>query len=201
MIKNVIFDCGRVLIHYDEHYIASHFAKTEEDISLLATVAMSRKYWEPFDEGTLDRDGYLSAVRTELPTHLHDNVERLYDGWIGVCPKIEGMAEIVRDCKKNCHVYLLSNFHKRLRDQLHDIPILLEFDGLVISGEVKVKKPNPAIYQHLLDAYKLNPAECIFIDDLQKNLDAASEFGIQTYLFDGDVRKLRAYLTERGVIL
>ncbi len=51
MIKNVIFDCGRVLVHYNEVYIASFFTDNAEDAALLGRVGMARKYWERFDQG------------------------------------------------------------------------------------------------------------------------------------------------------
>ncbi len=200
MIKHVIFDCGRVLVHYDEVYIASFFADNAEDAELLGKVGMARKYWEQFDLGVLEEDDYRREVKTELPERLHDNIDRLYDNWIGHCPQIEGMPEIVDDVKKNCDIYLLSNFNKSLRGQLYKIPVLEKFDGLVISGELKMKKPDPKIYQYLLDTYKLNPDECIFIDDLPANIAVAESFGIHGYVFDGDVAKLRTYLTENGII-
>ncbi len=200
MIKNVIFDCGRVIVHYNETYIASFFTENEEDAKLLGKIGMARKYWERFDLGILEDEEYKKEVKEELPERLHGNLDRLYDDWIGHCPQIEGMPEIVEDVKKNCKVYLLSNFNKSLRNQLYKIPVLEKFDGLVISGEVKMAKPNPEIYQYLLHTYQLKAEECIFIDDLSTNIEVAKALGIHGYLFDGNVEKLRAYLTENGII-
>ena len=199
MIKNVIFDCGQVLIRYNETEIAAHYVDTPEDAEFLGRIAMARKYWNRFDEGTLSETDYLEQVKTELPPHLHNAVEKLVWGWIGNCPMIPGMEDIVRDVKKSGKkLYLLSNFNQRLRTEPY--PILGEFVALVISGEINSVKPDRAIYDYLLMTYALNPEECIFIDDNPANIAMAESLGITGYLFDGDAAKLRAYLEEKQII-
>ena len=199
MIKNVIFDCGQVLIRYNETEIAANYVDTPEDAEFLGRIAMARKYWNRFDEGTLSEADYLGQVKTELPEYLHNAVEKLVRGWIGNCPMIPGMEDIVRDVKKSGKkLYLLSNFNQRLRTEPY--PILSEFDALVISGEIHKVKPDRAIYDYLLTTYALDPEECIFIDDNPANIAMAESLGITGYLFDGDAAKLRAYLEKEQII-
>ena len=199
MIKNVIFDCGQVLIRYNETEIAAHYVDPPEEAEFLGRVAMARKYWNRFDEGTLTEADYLEQVKTELPEHLHKAVEKLVWGWIKACPMIDGMEDIVRDVKKSGKkLYLLSNFNPRLRTEPY--PILSEFDALVISGEINKVKPDRAIYDYLLATYALNPEECIFIDDNPANIAMAESLGITGYLFDGDATKLRAYLEKEQIM-
>lgn len=199
MIKNVIFDCGQVLIRYNETEIAAHYVDTPEEAEFLGRIAMARKYWNRFDEGTLTEADYLEQVKKELPEHLHKAVEKLVWGWIGNCPMIDGMEDIVRDVRKaGKKLYLLSNFNQRLRTEPY--PILSEFDALVISGEINKVKPDRAIYDYLLNTYALNPEECIFIDDNPANIAMAESLGITGYLFDGDAVKLRAYLEKECII-
>lgn len=199
MIKNVIFDCGQVLIRYNETEIAAHYVDSPEEAEFLGRIAMARKYWNRFDEGTLTEADYLEQVKKELPEHLHKAVEKLVWGWIGNCPMIDGMEDIVRDVRKaGKKLYLLSNFNQRLRTEPY--PILSEFDALVISGEINKVKPDRAIYDYLLNTYALNPEECIFIDDNPANIAMAESLGITGYLFDGDAVKLRAYLEETQII-
>ncbi len=201
MIKNIIFDCGRVIMQYDEQYISSFFTDSEEDAKLLATVGMHRKYWNAFDEGTLTEEVYLEAVKKELPERLHAAAEKLVAGWTSHMPPIEGIYEVISEIKASGNgLYLLSNFNKRLRDELHLAPSLLLFDGLVISGEIGMVKPNADIYRYLLDTYNLDPTECMFVDDRLDNIEAGEKLGIKGYLFDGDAEKLRAYLKAEGII-
>ena len=100
MIKNVIFDCGQVLIRYNEVEIASNYTDNEADAEILGKVGMSRKYWELFDRGLLEEADYLVEVKKELPEHLHKAVESLSEEWVMRCPPIPGMEEIVCDVKK-----------------------------------------------------------------------------------------------------
>ena len=201
MIKNVIFDCGQVLIRYNEVEIATNFTDNAADAEILGKVGMSRKYWEKFDRGTLLEEDYLKQVKQELPEHLHDAVEKLAEEWVMCCPAMPGMEEIVQDVKKaGKKLYLLSNFNKRLRYEQHYISALKYFDHLVISGEIKVAKPDREIYEYLLSTYDLVPDECIFIDDNPANIAMAESLGIHGYLFDFDVPKLREYLKKENLI-
>ena len=81
-------------------------------------------------------------------------------------------------------------------------PDALEFleyvDGGILSYRDGVIKPDPAIYRLLLDRYSLNPEECVFLDDIQKNLDAAKAFGIHTILFRS-MEQAREELRALGV--
>ena len=87
MIKNVIFDCGQVLIRYNEVEIASHYTQCDEDSEILGKVGMSRKYWELFDRGLLEEVDYLVEVKKELPEHLHKAVESLSEEWVMLIQK------------------------------------------------------------------------------------------------------------------
>jgi len=78
------------------------------------------------------------------------------------------------------HVYILSNYDSGSFEAMQEmLPGFFDlFDGVVISAEVKLMKPNPKIFSHLLDTYQLNPEETVFIDDQHENLDAAAKMGI-----------------------
>ena len=75
MIKNIIFDCGRVIMQYDEKYISSFFTDSEEDAAILAAVAMHRKYWNAFDEGTLKAED----LTIRKLTYKHPTMKALFD--------------------------------------------------------------------------------------------------------------------------
>lgn len=71
--------------------------------------------------------------------------------------------------------------------------------GVVVSGLEGVIKPEPAIYELLIERFGLDPAATLFIDDRQVNLDAAEELGFQTHLFDGDAATLRSVMARLGL--
>lgn len=93
--------------------------------------------------------------------------------------------DFVHECKARGHrVYILSNWDSESFELMcRKYPALfLLFDGIMISGNVRCAKPDPAIFSHFLTTFDLNPAECIFIDDQQENVRAARTLGIKAVL-------------------
>ena len=90
-------------------------------------------------------------------------------------------VKLVKECKAKGHkIFILSNWDSNSFELLKQrCPSFFAlFDGIVISGDVRAIKPDPAIYQHLLDTYSLKADECAFIDDLEENIKAAEQLGI-----------------------
>lgn len=88
-------------------------------------------------------------------------------------------------------MYLLSNASLRQREYWERIPGHEWFDGKVVSAEQHCVKPKPAIYRCLLAAWQLNAGECLFVDDIKENIEAAENEGIRGYLFNGNINTLR----------
>ncbi|MBQ7906924.1 MAG: HAD family phosphatase [Clostridia bacterium] len=195
MIKNVVFDYGQVLCYFDEKYIVYPFVE-KEDRELVSKVVLDRLYWDRLDAGTISNEEAVSKMQERLPQRLWDAVEKIYYGWIDNRPEVEGMRELICYIKEKYGVkcYLLSNISKYFAENKHRVPILSLLDGYVFSGPIGITKPGKEIYQHLLDKFQLKGEETIFIDDKKENIDGALACGIGGYVFDGDAKKLKAYL-------
>ena len=97
-------------------------------------------------------------------------------------------------------LYVLSNWSAETYPLAEpSFPFLGWFRGKVISGEVKMKKPDPEIYQHLLERFGLEPSQTVFIDDKSANVAAANVEGIRGLVFT-DAAKLRADLGQMGLL-
>ena len=84
--------------------------------------------------------------------------------------------------EKGYKIYLLSNYNKDFFDvHTKGADFLDDIDGKVVSYEIHQIKPEPAIYEYLLEKYELNPQECVFFDDRPENTEAAEKLGIQSY--------------------
>ena len=195
-IKNVIFDFGQVLAHFEPAYMVGRYVTDEADAKLLEEVVFDRLYWDRLDAGTITGEETLAACRTRLPERLWEVADTIFYNWIYNLPPVEGMEELILHLKEDCGLplYLLSNISHYFADHREEIPILRHMDGCVFSARLGIVKPDPAIFAHLCKTYGLNPAESIFIDDNAANVAAAAAFGLQIYHFDGDAKKLRAYL-------
>jgi len=89
----------------------------------------------------------------------------------------------LQECKRDGHqLYILSNWDPESFALLERVypDFFALFDGKIISGEVGLLKPDPTIYQHLLETFDLNPSDCLFIDDQMSNIHAAESIGMRT---------------------
>ncbi|MBE6115895.1 MAG: HAD family phosphatase [Erysipelotrichaceae bacterium] len=198
MIKNIIFDMGRVLVEfYPEDFLTKEGITDKEERELLLREIFHHEDWTNMDAGIMsEQEMYDEAVK-RIPEHLHQTAHNLIFDWNDPIIPVKGMEDFVRECKeKGYGIYLLSNASVAQPVYWLRIPGHQYFDGTVVSALEKVMKPDIRIYQILLDRYGLKAEECLFIDDVARNIKGAEKAGIRGYLFDGDVDKLRKYMND-----
>lgn len=202
MIRHIVFDMGNVLIHYIPEVFMERLGVPAEDRPLLAREVFGSVEWVRMDRGTLDQEAAVAAMEERLPRRLWDYARRLVLAWWtdGPLMPMEGMAELLEELKGLGYgLYLLSNATVRQPEFFPHIPGSQFFDGTVISAHYKLLKPEREIYETLFRKYRLDPAECFFVDDLNINVEGALCAGMDGYIFDGDVRHLRQALNRVGV--
>ena len=198
MIKNVVFDFGQVLVHFEPLYMTQKYIPNESDAKLAADIIFDRLYWDKLDEGTISEDEVIAAIAERLPTHLSESGIKAYKNWIYNIPEIEGMRALIEKIKKEkgVHVFVLSNISLYFAEHAHEISILKEAEKCIFSSVCGYIKPHADIFDHLCKECGILPSETLFIDDNQKNIDGARAFGIHAYQFDGDVEALNNYLAK-----
>jgi len=198
MIKNIVFDLGNVLIRFDEENMVGKYVSDKEDALLLRTVILDRLYWDKLDAGTLSDEEAVEAFKTRLPERLWAVSKEIYYNWIYNIPPIEGMEELVRDLKRENRVrlFLLSNISTYFADNETVLPILSLLEKRIYSAVCGMVKPNREIFEYLCKECDILPKETLFIDDNAANIAGAQAVGITGYLFDGDAKKLRAYIQD-----
>ncbi len=176
---NVIFDIGMVLVDfYFEDFVRQLLDETAAEKVLDAMWRSGD--WIELDTGALSDEQVLDMFISHAPEY--EKQIRLVFARLGECPKMRDYAvPLIQKLKANGHkVYYLSNYFTYL---MHTAPWALEFipltDGGVFSCFEKITKPNPEIYLRLCKRYSLKPEECVFIDDTQKNVDAAQKLGMK----------------------
>ena len=199
MIKNVVFDFGQVMVRFDPPYMVSRYVSNENDARLLVDVVFDRLYWDKLDAGAISDEEVITLCKERLPQRLHGYAEQIYYNWIYNIPEIDGMRELVSDIKRDLGVrtFLLSNICTYFADHADEIPVLSEFEKCIFSAVCGHTKPNADIFDHLCSTCDILPEETLFIDDNKKNIRGSEDFGIEGYLFDGDVDKLRKFLYNR----
>lgn len=200
MVKNIIFDMGGVLIDYNpEKTVREHFSKEHGEIFLKEI--LRNPVWSDKDRGIIFPDEIMEMKKSVIPAEIFDKVSEMVHNFYPYMPPFEKMCELVKELKeKGCGIYLLSNASSDFHERRDGIPALQYFDGVIISADYKLLKPEKAIYETLFEKFSLNPAECFFIDDVQQNIDGARAAGMDGHCYShGDVEILRAALREKEV--
>lgn len=180
-INTVIFDLGGVLIDWNPRYVYRTIFKTEKEIDWFFENICTPDWNEQQDAG------YPIAKATEELVKKHPDWEKEIRAYYGRWVEMLGGAiyetvDIFRRLKQNPDLkfYALTNW------SAETFPVALErfdflhwFDGRVVSGEEKIRKPFPEFYQLLLNRYNVNPANAIFIDDSLRNVKAGEALGIR----------------------
>ena len=140
---------------------------------------MRGEEWKLLDAGLLSR--YEANQRMLTHAKEHDcvfEVQGVLDDWMHILRPRRKMQELVQKLKAHGYcVYYLSNIPEDVLALLMERDFQGLFDGGVASCEVHINKPDPRIYQALLDKYGLKASESVFIDDRQDNVQAAFELG------------------------
>ena len=200
MIKNIIFDMGGVLIDYNpEKALYSVFSKEYADI--LLKEIFRNPVWSDKDRGIIFPADIMRMKKDVIPAEIYDKVCGMVDNFYPYMPPFEKMYDFVKSLKENGYgIYLLSNVGKEFHRVKKDIPVLELFDGFVASSDYKVVKPEPEIYNVLFEKFSLIPEECIFIDDVQKNIDGAVKAGMHGHCYShGNLSILKEDMREKGV--
>lgn len=195
----VVFDLGGVLIHWDPRLLYRKLLPSEDAVErFLATVCTS-EWNERMDAGLPLQHGI--AERVERFPH-HEPLIRAYGERFGemMLPMHGSIALLQELGARGVGLYALSNWAAdTYAATRHLFPFLERFDGLVISGQIGIAKPDPRIFSHLLDTHSLEPRALLFVDDRAKNIEAARAVGIDGVVFEG-VAGLRAELVSRGLL-
>ena len=184
-MKNIIFDVGKVLIKWDVRPFFFHLLGDHDAVEDFLTEVDFFSWNLELDRGLSFQDGVKN--QSEKFPQYATLFEAFDQGWPKTVPgSIEGTVDILSQLKaKNIPLYAITNFsHEKWSIACEMFPYLgNSFIDTIVSGEHKMIKPDPAIYQLLLERNQLKPEDCIFIDDTLENVEAAIALGIDGLLF------------------
>ena len=184
MIKNIIFDIGNVLSDFCWEEFLKDKGFDNEMINRIGRASVMCDTWYEFDKGVYSDEEVIELFIKNDPG-IAEILHRAFDN-------VEGMVRLkpttfpwIKELKENGYkIYYLSNFSRKAEIQCPEsVSFIPLTDGGILSYKVKLTKPDPLIYRLLLNTYGLKPEECVFIDDTQKNIDAAIREGINGIRF------------------
>jgi 2-haloacid dehalogenase len=184
-IDAIIFDLGGVLIDWNPNYVFDKLFTDPEKKKYFFENVCTPDWNEQQDAGRTVKEA------TEDLLEKHPDWKEYIDAYYGRWEEmlggpIQGTVEIFKQLKEsgNYKIYALTNWSAELFPiALNRYEFLHWFDGRVVSGEEKMRKPFPEFYQLILNRFQLTPEETLFIDDSARNTNAAKEHGLNTLLF------------------
>lgn len=185
MIKNIVFDFGGVLVDWNPRYLYDgYFGDEDKSRRFIGNICTGE--WNvqmdagrPFAECVAE----LSAKYPEWA----EAIEIYHSRWTEMIGgQVEGTAAVVRRLKDAGYgVYGLTNWSNETFPLVRDrYEVFSWLDGIVVSGDERMVKPDARIYRCLLDRYGLDPAESVFIDDNETNVAAARAVGMEGLRFE-----------------
>ena len=201
MIRNIIFDMGRVVLSISFRGVMREMGFREPAVEELRGILDRMDFWRRMDEGamTLDEGLDFFAGQTQYQEEAREFLLH-YDQYMREMP---GTIAFMKDAKAaGMGIYYLSNFQEHTWKRIEQRGFFALYDGGVVSWQAKLLKPDERIYRLLCDTYGLRPEECLFIDDFQENIDGARQCGIHGIWYDYDNgMDLYAAAREYGVAL
>jgi len=184
-MKNVIFDVGDVLLDWNPGRVLQGFYADDSERERMKQLIFHHADWLELDRGAMAEDVLLQRIAERAGRPV---------------PELNGLFEVVRDSlhpkqdtvallgslsARGVPLYCLSNMPSKIYATLSQrFDFWRHFDGIVISGDIRMVKPEPAIFRHLLERYGLRAGDTVFVDDLPANVEAAQRLGLHGIVFE-----------------
>lgn len=183
-MKNIVFDLGGVVVDWSPRRVFDEYPGDKELPRSLFERGFFQSTWAEFDRGVISQEKMIEEMSrfTNRPfSECLEFVDYIKYSLVDIPKTIDLIKSL---SVEGYRLYCLSNMSIEFYDYLKVRDVFTYFDGQIISALEKVIKPDPEIYRRLLERYSLEPEETLFIDDLEKNIQAAGELGFHTVLFD-----------------
>jgi 2-haloacid dehalogenase len=200
-IDTIIFDLGAVLIDWDPRHLYRKIFNTEEEISWFLENICTHDWNEKQDAGRSFAEA-TAELLVKFPEH-ELAIRAWYDRWQETIKgPIQGTVDIFKEIKdqNRFKTYALTNWSAETFPwALEKFEFLQWFDGIVVSGHEKTRKPFPDFFQILFDRYQVNPKTALFIDDNKRNIEGGLALGLPGIHFQSP-EQLKSELVKAGVI-
>lgn len=189
-IETIIFDLGGVLVDWKPEYVYRKvFNNDEKKVQWFLNTVCTPEWNIEQDAGRTIEEGVNIKIK-EFPQY-EEWIRLFYNEWHNMFSgPIQENVELFKDLKNsgNYNIYALTNWSAEKWDlALELFPFFKDFDGVVVSGREKTRKPFPEIYTLILNRFNINPKSTIFIDDNFDNVQAAKTLDIQSISYTPSV--------------
>jgi 2-haloacid dehalogenase len=200
-ITTVVFDLGGVLIDWNPRYLYRQLFTDEQEMETFLSTITTPDWNEEQDAGRTIAEGTAHLVG-QYPQH-RELIEHFYGRWPEMLGgAIQGTVDILTELRNSgrYRLYALTNWSEETFPVAQEqFGFLQWFEGIVVSGTEKSRKPFPDFYHTLLTRYQIEPGQAVFIDDNERNIHAAQAVGMQTVHYQSP-EQLREELRKLQVL-
>lgn len=185
MIKNIIFDIGNVLTDFRWKDFLREKGFEEAMVERIAEATVRSNVWCEYDRGVWTDEQLLEAF-VQNDSAIEKELRMAFDNFEGMVRIRDYAIPWLQELKANGYrVLYLSNFSRKAEVECADSLAFMPYmDGGILSYRDKLIKPDPAIYELLLNRYGLEAEESVFLDDTPVNVEAAKQLGIHGIHFN-----------------
>ncbi len=185
MINTIVFDLGAVLIDWNPRYVYRQLFVTDDAMEYFLSAICNSAWNEMQDAGR--SFGEATHILTSQYPEYTNEILAYYGRWEEMLNgPIDATVDLFLSLKssKKYQILALTNWSaESFPVALAKYDFLSLFDGILVSGEEKLKKPDPAIFHLLIERYNLSPEKCLFIDDNITNVKSAEDLGFNCIHF------------------
>ena len=185
-IKTIVFDFGGVLIDWNPRYFYKDIFNDDQRMEWFLREVCNDGWNAELDRGMTFAQG-IEELKKRQPEELHPLIEVYHQGWEKMLGgPLDGTVSILERLKAGGRykLYGLTNWSaETFPIAMERYPFLKLFDGIVVSGEERLIKPDPAIFRLLIERYGFDPGHSVYIDDNLKNVEAADRQGFNAVHF------------------
>jgi glucose-1-phosphatase len=199
MIRAVIFDFGNVICTFDLRRFLDRVLRFTDRtmLDMMGDMPALSRASIQYESGLMSSEEYFRTIshigNLQMPR------EEFIEAYSAIFTPIPDVFTLIRSLKGSYKLGLLSNTNEwHFVNSIRPLDVFPLFDAVTLSYEVRAMKPAPAIYGDMLHKLSLPPAECVYIDDLDENVGAASRLGMHALLFTSP-EALRADLRAAGI--
>lgn len=192
MIKNIILDMGNVLLEYNPKKILDAVCATQEGKDIILKELFHGEEWILGDKGEIINSQRFDGAAQRVPVKYHKELRTCVDTWTDYMLPIPGARDFCLWAKgQGYHLFVLSNACGKFHDYFPKQYPPEWFDGVVVSSDIHMIKPDAGIYQYILEKYHLIAQESLFVDDMEYNVEGAKAVGLHAEVFHNDFESIK----------
>jgi 2-haloacid dehalogenase len=185
-LTTVVFDIGNVLVSWDPRNLYRRYFEGREDEMEWFLKNVCTPSWNVEQDRGRSFAEAVNLLIKEHPPKWHPMIRAFDEQWHDtISGPIDGSVAILKKLKQDkVPVYAITNWNQdKFREALRRFDFLNSFDGIVVSGDERLLKPDRAIFEIFFDRYGVAPASAVFIDDSKHNVEGARAVGMEALHF------------------